>query len=85
MTKKATFGTYDAEIQKIVSIMKLITLFFIIGIGCSYASNAVSQTRFSLNINNKTLQEVFVEIEKQGEYVFFYQDNSVDSNRKVSL
>lgn len=85
MTKKELFSIYHAEIHRIVSIMRLMAFFLIIGTLCSYASEAASQTRFSLQANNSTLKELFGEIEKNGEYVFFYQDNNLDTNRKVSL
>jgi TonB-linked SusC/RagA family outer membrane protein len=39
----------------------------------------------SLDINNKTVREVFNEIERNSEFVFFYYTNAVDENRKVRI
>ena len=67
-------------------IMKLATVFLIIGINVSLANNTYSQsTMLSLKVNNKTVTEVFSEIEKQSEYVFFYYDGVLDVNRKVKV
>jgi TonB-linked SusC/RagA family outer membrane protein len=39
----------------------------------------------SLSLTNKTVKEVFCEIEKNSDYIFFYFDEVVDVNRKVSI
>ena len=67
-------------------IMKIAALFLILGINASLASSTYSQSAtLSLKANNKTVQEIFSEIEKQSEYVFFYYDGILDVNRKVKL
>ncbi|MDR1675783.1 MAG: TonB-dependent receptor [Tannerella sp.] len=66
--------------------MKTAMLFLIIGISISYASNSYSQETFlSVNLRNKRVKEVFREIEKRSEYIFFYYDDVLDVNRKVSI
>ena len=50
------------------------------------AKLAYSQkTQISLNLSNKTLKEVFKEIEKNSEFVIFYYEGVVDSNKRVKL
>jgi len=44
-----------------------------------------SQSVLSLKINNKTVKEVFREIEEKSEYIFFYYDDVIDVNRIVSI
>ena len=67
-------------------IMKIAAIFLILGINASMANDTYSQsTTLSLKANNKTVQEIFSEIEKQSEYVFFYYDGVLDINRKVKL
>ena len=67
-------------------IMKIAAIFLILGINASLANDTYSQsTTLSLKANNKTVQEIFSEIEKQSEYVFFYYDGVLDINRKVKL
>ncbi|MDR1882618.1 MAG: TonB-dependent receptor [Prevotella sp.] len=66
--------------------MKLTVLFLLTGIGAVFAVNSYSQTtRLSLKLNNGTIREAFSRIEKQSEYIFFYYDNILDVNKKVSV
>lgn len=67
-------------------IMKLAAIFLILGINFSWANNTYSQsTVLSLKVNNKTVQDVFSEIEQKSEYVFFYYDGVLDVNRRVKV
>lgn len=67
-------------------IMKLAAIFLIIGMNVSFANNTYSQSAIlSLKVNNKTVKDVFSEIEKQSEYVFFYYDGALDVDRKVTI
>jgi TonB-linked SusC/RagA family outer membrane protein len=75
-----------ANLRKTISIMRLTVLFLLIGIGVSYAEATYSQsTQLSLTLNNKSIKDVFTEIEKNSEYIFFYYDNALDVNRRVSI
>ncbi len=66
--------------------MKIMCLFLFLGMGFAFASSSYSQsTNFSISANNKTVKEVFDEIEKNSEFIFFYYDNVLDLNRKVSV
>ena len=66
--------------------MRLFLLLMFLGCGISYATNSYSQvTLLSLNVKNKTVKEVFSEIEKNSEYLFFYYDEIVDLEREVSI
>ncbi|MDR2915032.1 MAG: TonB-dependent receptor [Tannerella sp.] len=66
--------------------MKIFMLFTFLGIGASFANNSYSQeTFFTIEINNRTIKDVFNEIEASSEYIFFYLDKSLDLNRKVSV
>lgn len=66
--------------------IKLTILLLLTGINMGFASQVYSQsTVLSLNVNNGTVKEIFAEIEKQSEYVFFYYDNVLDVNRKVKI
>ena len=73
-------------LNKIVRITKLAALSLIIGANVCFANNLYSQsTLLSLKLNNTTVKEVFNEIEKSSEYVFFYYDGVLDVNRKVRV
>lgn len=66
--------------------MRLTVLFFLIGIGLNLTSVTYSQSaHFSLNMNNNTVKEVFNEIERNSEYIFFYFDDVIDVNRRVNI
>lgn len=66
--------------------MKLISFLLILGINVCSAVNSYSQTtRLSLSLENKTLKEVFSNIEKKSEFIFFYYDNAIDTNKRVSI
>ena len=80
------FGLKKAKQKRIVRIMKGCLLFIFLGIGACFANGSYSQeTFFTIEYNNRTVKDVFSEIEKQSEYIFFYLDNSLDLNRKVSV
>lgn len=69
-------------------LMALIACFLFLGISSSFAgdsSNYSQMKTLSVNVTNKTLRDVFQEIEKSSQFVFFYLDKDVDMNRKVSL
>jgi hypothetical protein len=64
----------------------MFVLFMVFQCGICFGKNSYSQaTYLTLNINNKTVKEVFSEIEKNSEYIFFYYDGILDLDRKVSL
>jgi TonB-linked SusC/RagA family outer membrane protein len=66
--------------------VRIIILFLFPGISVCYANNIYSQTTgLTLNLKNKTVKEIFIEIEKQSEYVFLYHDENIEEKRKVSV
>lgn len=86
MIKKTNYSLRKANIRRTCRIMKLFILFSIIGIGISFSNNSYSQsTHITINVKNKTLKDVFSEIEKNSGYAFFYYDDVVDTSRKVSI
>lgn len=58
-----------------------------LGVSYSFANNNnYSQLKtLSVNVNNKTLREVFQTIEKTSQFVFFYLDDAINLDRKVSI
>lgn len=86
MTKNISILLKIANTQKTFKIMKLVALFLTIGISISYAGNSYSQaTTLSLELKNKTVREVFYEIEKNSEYIFLYNRETLDPERVVSI
>ena len=86
MTKKISNLLKNANAQKNFKIMKLVVLFLTIGMSISYAGNSYSQvTTLNLKLKNKTVREVFNEIEKNSEYIFLYNRETLDPERVVSI
>jgi hypothetical protein len=42
-------------------------------------------TTMSINLKNSTLQELFTKIEKSSNYRFFYNNDEVDVNQRISV
>ena len=68
-------------------VLGLFLCFLLFGIDYSFASyNNYSQFKtLSVSVNNSTLREVLKTIEKSSQFVFFYLDDAVNLDRKVSI
>jgi len=71
--------------QNLWKKMKLFVAFFFAGLLTVSASTYSQQTKLSLNVNETTVKEIFQKIEEQSEFVFIYNNDFNDLNRKVSL
>jgi len=86
MKKKLNISLKNAKLKKLIRFMKCCLLFILIGIGSCFANETYSQrTFFTFEYKNRTVKEIIREIEQNSEYIFFYLDNSVNLNRKVSV
>lgn len=66
--------------------MKISVFLIFIGIGIISASTGYSQsTVLTLKVHNKALKDVFREIEGKSEYIFFYNDEAVNVNKRVDF
>ena len=73
-------------LNKIPLCMRITVIMLFVCFGLAYATESYSQSAtLSLNVNNKTVQEVLDEIEKQSEFHFFYNNKQVNTNRLVSI
>ena len=71
---------------KILKVMKLTILLFFVSAFSVIANETYSQTKkFSLEIEDATVEEVLAKIEKQSEFYFLYSEKVIDINRKVSM
>ena len=68
-------------------VLGLFLCFLLLGIDYSFASyNNYSQLKtLSVSMSNSTLREVLKTIEKSSQFVFFYLDDAVNLERKVSI
>lgn len=65
--------------------MKLLITFFFAGLLGVSASTYSQQTKLSLKFDEVTVKEAFKQIEKNSEFVFFYNEDYLDVYRKVSI
>lgn len=73
-------------LKKIPFCMKLSVVLLFIGIALAKAAPGYSQTALlTLNAENRTVQEVLDEIEKQSDFHFFYNNKQVNTARIVTL
>lgn len=85
MIKKQHFDINNVKIKRFIRSMKLTTLFLMIGMGIVCANTYSQNTFLTLKVNNKTVREVFDIIEQNSEYIFFYNDDAINLNRKVKV
>ena len=77
----------NAIIERKSKVLGLFLCFLLLGIDYSFASyNNYSQFKtLSVSMSNSTLREVLKTIEKSSQFVFFYLDDAVNLERKVSI
>ncbi len=69
-----------------LNVMKLSFLFLFIGINLCFSAESHSQrTNFNFTLRNVTVRQVLNTVEKNSDYVFFYYNNVVNLNRRVSV
>jgi len=86
MKNNTWFSHKKTKHQRFIHFMKALILFVFLGIGTVFASSTYSQeTFFTIEANNQSVKDVFNEIERNSEYIFFYLEETLDLNRKVSV
>ncbi len=82
--KLYTFG--QLQCVKITFLIMRITLILLLTTVITSAGNLYSQTaRFSMELKNVTLKQVFQEIEKNSEFIIVYSDDMVDVSKEVTV
>ena len=89
MKNNSRKGVFSIDINrntlKILMVMKLTTFFFLISIMSVTARGYSQHARLNLSLQNASIQELFLEIEKQSEFNFFYKDDQIDVNKMVRI
>ena len=65
--------------------MRSIITFIFLGVLSLHASISNGQTKIHVNFKNNSLREVFTELEKKSDYVFFYDDAILKGSNNISL
>ena len=73
-------------LRKNFLVMRITLLLMLLSSAFAFSSNSYAQNaKLSLRLNNVTVSEALKAIEAQSEFIFFYQDQQVDLNRKVII
>jgi len=82
----AYFSSTWENYAHVFRIMKIIAFLILICVGSVFADSSFSQnTQLSINLKYGTLKQLFEEIQKQSEFIFFYKDSQVDLNKNVTI
>lgn len=86
MKKKPQQGDCYVSLFKMLRIMRLSLLLILLSTIMTFGSASYSQNvKLTLNMNKSTVREVIKAIEDQSEFIFFYQDQNLDLNRRVNM
>jgi TonB-linked SusC/RagA family outer membrane protein len=84
--KKNPDLTKSTGSKQILRIMKVTVLILFLGVTTVFAiPGTAQQAKVSLKMDDVALRDVFREIERQSDYDFFYNDQYIDLNSKVSV
>ena len=76
---------HNGRLKRYLLFMKL-TAFLILGISLQLSASVWAQnTKMSVNLKNSTLQELFIQIERNSNYRFFYNNDEVDISQRISI
>lgn len=71
---------------RIFGVMKITVFLLMIGVGTVFADSSYSQkTQISIHLKNGTMKQLFEEIQKQSEVIFFYKDSHVVLSKKLNI
>lgn len=84
--KKAKLFTSYESYKNLLRTMRVFLLCMVMSINCIFASESYTQTvLFDLKLQDAKLEDVFNEIRKQSEFVFFYSNDYVDVKETVDI
>lgn len=69
----------------LMTIMRVFLLLITIGLSSVYANSTYAQTKIDINVNDVELEDLFKEIQDSSEFIFFYNDDLIKNNNKVTL
>lgn len=85
MINNLLFGIPHSNIKKICRIMRNVCFLMLVCCQWLISANSYSQlTKLSLNLQNRTMKDIFHTIENKSEYIFFYS-NEIDTEKTISV
>ena len=87
MKKKfGLWGHYEATLKKLIMELKIAIFIIVATVSNAFATVTYSQVaKVSLDLKNKSLEQVMDVIEKQSEFYFIFNQKQIDVNRKVDI
>ncbi|MDP4206042.1 MAG: hypothetical protein Q8859_08605, partial [Bacteroidota bacterium] len=79
MKKMSNSGGLRRSLWKFICVMKITILLITFSSLMAVGANSYSQSKkFSFDMRSATVREVINAIEKNSEFIFFYQDQNLD-------
>ncbi|QDO93155.1 TonB-dependent receptor [Formosa sediminum] len=69
----------------ILMLMRIFLLFISLGLTASYANPLLGQSKINIDVKSISIEDFFKEIQGSSNYIFFYKDDVLSTNKKVSL
>ncbi len=66
-------------------IMRSFLLFLIIGLTTLHAENIYSQNTININVEGVSFEQLFKEIQKKSNFIFFYKDKVIPKDARITL
>jgi len=77
---------FNLTLRKLIMEIKIGILIILLSVSSAFAGKSYSQiAKVSLDMKNKTLEQVIDKIEKQSEFYFVFNRNQIDVNRIVDI
>jgi len=77
---------FNLTLRKLIMELKISILIILLSVSSVFAGRSYSQTaKISLDIKDKTLEQVMDEIERQSEFYFIFNQKQIDVNRIVDI
>ena len=69
----------------VLTVMRILLISIITGLTTVYARESAGQTNMDVSVNQVTIEEFLKEIQNKSEYVFFYNDEVLKTQKKISV
>ena len=67
------------------TIMRVFLLLIVMGLSSVYANSTYAQTKINIDVNNVNLEDLFKEIQGKSEFIFFYKDDVLNKDKRITL
>lgn len=75
----------NERFKKMFLVMRLSVVLLLMSVFTAVGGSYSQNTKFSLNLRNTTIKQVFNEIEQNSEFIIVYSDDLVDVSEEVSI